>query len=113
MHARLSTYTIVVEDRARYREALAQGGAAPQVAEMLLGLEGCRGAWVLAEDTEREADLDTFSETFLSLWDTKEQAELVRDRLGPRVAQVLGSGGASLSGAPNTQVLVVLAGRPG
>lgn len=113
MHARLSTYSIVVEDRGRYREALAQGGAAPKIAEMLLGLEGCRGAWVLTEDTGPEADLDAFSETFLSLWDTKEQAELVRDRLGPRVAQVLGDGGASLSRAPDTQVLVVLAGGPG
>lgn len=111
MHARLSTYTMQVEDPARFEAAADAGGAAPSIVEMLLALEGCEGAWAMAEDVPDDASAGRFTETFLSLWQTREQAEVVRDRLGPQIGEVLGGGGAAFAAAPQTQVLLVLAGR--
>lgn len=113
MYARLSRYTMQVTDRALYRPAAEAGGGAPTVVDVLTGLPGCRGAWVLAEQGDvDEADLDGFFEVFVSLWDTREQAEQVADRAREAMQTILGGSGVTLAQPPQSEILRVLAGRP-
>ena len=77
--------------------------------ELVAGFEGCRGVWMLLDEeasTQREAHY-----TLFSLWDTKEQAESVSQRAGSSMAAMLDAWGATLARPPESEVLLVDAGR--
>ena len=68
---------------------------------MLRDLDGCRGAWELApEGSETEA-------TYFSLWDSKEQAETVSEKLGPKLQQMLEKYQTAITAPPETKILEV------
>jgi hypothetical protein len=98
MYARITTYRFEVGDRA------AADAADPQEAiRLLTELDGCRGAWELApEGSETEA-------TYFSLWDSKEQAETAGDRVRPKLLEMLAKYQTTITAAPETKILEVLA----
>ena len=121
MYARLSRFTFRVEDQARWAETLTRLLSLPaqerdaDVLAVLAELDGCRGVWYLVEpDDPSDEELLTMSEastSFFSLWDTREQAESVRERAGERLAQFFGGRGIIMESPPETQIYRVEGGR--
>ena len=106
MYGRLSRYVFAIHDRAKWD---ADFPADESTIELVAGFEGCRGVWMLLDEeasTQREAHY-----TLFSLWDTKEQAESVSQRAGSSLAAMLDAWGATLARPPESEVLLVDAGR--
>ena len=72
MYARVSRYRFRLEDADRNEAArsASRSSGTSETVTMLLGLEGCRGAWELQDDTGEGPGVLLFT-----LWDTREQAE--------------------------------------
>ena len=132
MYARLATYHLRVSDLHAWIGDLERLMAAPDedppAVGMLAELEGCRGAWFLVHADEQtyeesiadarerlqrgETSLpDEVEQMILSFWDTREQADTVRERLGDRLGQLLGSVGVTLARPPETTTLRIEGGR--
>jgi hypothetical protein len=131
MYARMTTYHLQVTDLQRWIGNLERLMGAPDDApalRLLADLDGCRGVWFLvrADEQSYESDLadarerlqrgetsapDGYRETILSYWDTREQAETVRERLGDRLGQFFDIGGLTLTRPPDTTIFRVEGGR--
>ncbi len=106
MYGRLSRYVFTIHDRARWDADFPDDES---TIELVAGFEGCRGVWMLLDEeasTQREAHY-----TLFSLWDTEEQAESVSQRAGSSMAAMLDAWGATLARPPESEVLLVEAGR--
>ncbi|MGR7024007.1 hypothetical protein [Geodermatophilus sp. URMC 62] len=100
----------------------------PAALSLITELDGCRGAWFLVpeddpdydsliqaeEDRIRQGVPSSFEqkEALFSLWDTQQQAESVRERLGEKLAHFFGDVGLALSRPPETEIFRVDGGWP-
>jgi hypothetical protein len=105
MYERLSRYRLRIENEQLWAEAL--GRPQPEAVELLASLEGFRGAWV----ARSEAADGLVEAVFVSLWETHDQAEAVRELLGAKVAELFAREGVSMTEPPSTEILTFMGGR--
>jgi heme-degrading monooxygenase HmoA len=107
MFERLSRYSLRIEDEQLWETTL--GRPEPEAVDLLASLEGFRGAWVARSDV---AD-GSLEAVFVSLWETRDQAEAVRELLGEQVAELFAREGVGMTGPPSTEILTFMGGRMG
>ena len=108
MYARFSRYRFRVEDLERYDAASSALRATDtsETVSMLVGMEGCHGAWELQADTADGPGIALFT-----LWATREQAESVAERAREWIAQHFQDIGINLTAPPEAEVYPVMAWR--
>ena len=108
MYARIGRYRFHITDQRRYdaaRSAFEASGTSDTVA-MLIGMDGCRGARELQDDTAEGPGL-----VLVTLWETREHAESVAERARDWLGQHVHDIGVRPSGPPEAEVHRVMGGR--